>query len=323
MPAAWDLTTGNPNIVVAAVDAGVDPSQPDLQGALVPGWDFVLNDWTTRDTVGHGTLMATVIAGRGNNGNDGAGYCWKCKLMPVRVTSSAGAFDGNLSAQGIRWAVDNGARIIAIAFSDQGTSAANPQVSAAVAYAAAHNVLVVASAGNSAGTAPTHPASDPGAYAVASTDESDALFWWSASGPWIPLAAPGCQIGVWAGKGLMNACGTSTSAPAVAGVAALMLSVNPSLTPGQIVNALQATASPLGGIGGGRVDAYRALAYLGAAPPPPPPPPPPPRGRPAPPPPPPAPPPPAADREEAAAEAHREDLQDTCAQRAVGVALAP
>jgi subtilisin family serine protease len=274
MPAAWDITTGSPNVTVAVVDTGIDPSEPDLQGALVPGWDFITNGYTKTDGLGHGTLSATFIAARGNNGAGVTGYCWRCKIMPVRVSSNGTTFDGGVVAQGIIWAVDHGAQIISIGFSDEAAYAPDSRVTGAIGYAARHNVLVVASAGNTGNSSFTHPASSTGAYAVGATDQSDQLYSWSTRGSWIHVAAPGCQVGIWPGQGSMRPCGTSTSAPAVAGIAALMLSVNPSLTPAQIMAALQQTAIPVAGIAGGRVDAYRALIAVGGKPPASPPPPP-------------------------------------------------
>jgi thermitase len=269
MTAAWDITKGDPNVIIAVVDTGVDPNVPDLQGALVPGWDFVTNSYTVQDTGGHGTLSGTIAVGRGNNGIGMAGYCWGCRLMPVRVAASGTGFDGYLSSLGIRWAVDHGARIISIGFSDEGTfSTPEPQVAAAIAYAAQHNVLVIASAGNTGTTVLTHPASDFGAYPIAATDRSDVLYPWSTFGSWVGLAAPGCHWAYSAAQtGAEIFCGSSTSAPAVAGLAGLMLSVNSSLTPVQIVDALRQTAVPVAGIAGGRVNAYNALLAVGGTPP--------------------------------------------------------
>jgi subtilisin family serine protease len=280
MPRAWDITTGSPRVVIADVDTGVDPTMIDLQGAFVPGWDFVGNDPTPEDVMGHGTVTATAMAARGNDGYGIAGYCWRCKVMPVRVSKLGDEFDPNLTAEGIMWAADNGARVISLSFSDEGVyPTGNPQIAGAIAYAAGRGVLIFASAGNTMGsTIVTHPAGDPGAYAVAGTDPLDALYPWSATGSWIHLAMPGCQLADDLQGGFMPWCGTSMAAPALAGIAGLMLSVKPSLTPTQIVSALQSTSVPVNGIAGGRVDAYRALLAIGAkdptTPPPPPPPPP-------------------------------------------------
>ena len=83
MSTAWDITRGDPNVIIAVVDTGVDPSAGDLQGALVPGWDFITNSGNVQDTGGHGTLSASIAAGRGNDGKGVAGYCWRCRIMPV------------------------------------------------------------------------------------------------------------------------------------------------------------------------------------------------------------------------------------------------
>lgn len=282
MATAWDITKGDPSVVIGIVDTGSLTTVPDLQGQLVPGWDFITNSAAMQDTGGHGTLSATIAVGKGNDGQGVAGYCWRCKVMPVRVASSGSGFDSGLAALGIRWAVDHGARIISIGWSDEGTyTVPEPRIASAIAYAAQHNVLVLASAGNTGATGPTHPAADPGAYAVAGTDPNGALYSWSTYGSWVGLAAPGCQWGYWGGDasnpyGLMNACGSSTSAPALAGIAGLMLSVNPSLTATQVFDVLRQTAVPVGGIAGGRVDPLKALLAVGGKLPPPPAPPPPP-----------------------------------------------
>jgi subtilisin family serine protease len=280
MPKAWDISTGDPGVIIATVDTGVNPALPDLQGALVPGWDFVNNTYTAQDLSGHGTAVATEIVARGNNGQGIAGLCWRCRLMPIRVSATGEDFDPTKTAWGIKWAVEHGARIISLSFNDEGTfPTADSQVAAAIAYAAQRNVAVFASSGNTGSQVFTHPASDPGAYPVAGTDQNDFLYPWSTRGSWIHLAAPGCHmlIGL---DGWGSFCGNSTSAPAVAGIAGLMLSVNPSLTPAQLVSVLVSTSQPVVGIAGGRVDAYRALLAVGGrspsppAPPPPPPPPP-------------------------------------------------
>ena len=265
LPEVWEYTTGSPNIVIAAIDTGVNPKIVDISDALVGGWDFTDNDAVIEDTHGHGTLTASVMVARGNNAHYMAGYCWECKLMPVRVTQDKIADPFKIAA-GIRWAVDHGARVVNVGF---GTSRATGHespvdaVAEAIRYAVERNVVVTASAGNSGEDGVLYPAGYPGVIAVAATDERNFLYDWSTHGGWITLAAPGCHIVIDYTEYMGELCGSSFSAPAVAGIAALALSLNPSLTPGQIAAALRATAVPVWGIGGGRVDAYAALASLG------------------------------------------------------------
>lgn len=263
MPLAWNLTRGSRHVIIAVVDTGVNPKLPDFKGALVRGKDFVSGGYTKVDDDDHGTELASIIAARGNNHTEIPGYCWGCRVMPVRVAPYT-SFNMGLAAAGIRWAADHGAQIIEISFSEFGDSP-DPQVASAIAYAAHKGVLVLASAGNTASSGYTYPAADPGAYAVAGTSRFDQISHWSTRGNWVHLAAAGCQLALNAHGVAIEPCGSSLSAPAVAGIAGLMLSVNPSLTPGQIVSILERTAKPVAGIAGGRVNAYAALLAAGAS----------------------------------------------------------
>jgi subtilisin family serine protease len=83
-PKTWDLTRGSANVTVAVLDTGVDASQPDLQGAFVPGWNTLGNNSDTSDSDGHGTLVAGVALAR-NNTIGITSYCWTCSVMPVKV----------------------------------------------------------------------------------------------------------------------------------------------------------------------------------------------------------------------------------------------
>ena len=261
----WPVTTGTPNVIIATIDTGVDASTPDLAGALAPGWDFVWDDPIAEDTHGHGTHVASVIAARGNNGIGMAGHCWGCLVMPIRVAVDGAATAGAI-ARGIRWAVDHGARVINISIARVGPP--DPAEQAAVDYAVARNVLVVASAGNGGDEALHSPAAAAGVLAVAGTNERDILYPWSTRGPWVTLAAPGCQMIVHVGfPNGGTLCGTSLAPPAVAGVAGLIFSAAPNLTAREVAWALRASAVPVAGIGGGRVDAYAAFAILGLLPP--------------------------------------------------------
>jgi thermitase len=269
LPLVWNHTTGDPDVVIAAVDTGVAASRTDhladLEGALVPGWDFTDGDAEIDDEHGHGTLAAGIMVARGNNRWGIAGHCWKCRLMPVRVSRDGMATDA-MVALGIRYAVDHGARIVSVGIVREDGGVPDPVLASAVEYAVSKGALLVTPSGNNGNEMPTYPGSYPGVVATAATDENDKLFSWSTRGAWVPLAAPGCHAlvaitGSWGWH-----CGTSFTGPAIAGIAALALSLKPELTAEQIVAGLRATAVPIEGIGGGRVDAYAALQRMGAIP---------------------------------------------------------
>jgi subtilisin family serine protease len=248
-------------VIVAVVDSGVDPSQPDLQGALVPGADFADSTGSTADQYGHGTMVAGVIAARGNNGLGVAGACWACSIMPIKVLDANGVGSSASVAQGIRWAVDHGANIINMSFV---LSEPDADVKDAIAYAHAHGVLVVAAAGNSGGSDPTYPASYPFVVSVAATDDSDDLYPWSTHGSWVTLAAPGCSMTTAMGGGFASFCGTSAAAPLVAGLAALGYEAGAPSEP-DLEAALERTATPLpGAVGSGRVDGLALVTQSGS-----------------------------------------------------------
>lgn len=259
LPEVWGTTTGDPNVVIAIVDTGVNPIS-DVADNLAPGWDFVENDAVPQDTHSHGTRVASVLVGRGNNGRDLVGHCWQCRLMPVRVSANGSANPGRIAA-GIYYAVDHGARIISISLTRTGQP--DFDEAQAVAYAISRGVLVVASAGNAGNDAMQYPAAYPGVLAVGATDDTDTLYFWSTRGRWVTLTAPGCQMVTDVSTPPGTICGTSFTPAVVAGVAGLLLSRNQSLTASQLTNALVSTARPVTGVSAGRVDAYAAFQALG------------------------------------------------------------
>jgi hypothetical protein len=257
----WQLTTGSPSVVIGVVDTGLGPVS-DLTHVL-PGWNIVGNDNQTADDFGHGTWVSSVIGATGDNGMGMAGYCWQCSILPVRVAAGRTGALAPAVAAGIRWAVDHGARIINVSLASNSYDFSEL---GAVEYAKDHGVLLVGSAGNEGDGNQTYPGGYPGVLAVAGSDQSDALYSWASRGPWVALAAPGCDevLDPWAGPAY--ACGSSFAPPVVSGIAGLLMSLNPSLTANQVSDALRATAHPVTGIGGGRVDAWAAAHYLGLAP---------------------------------------------------------
>ena len=263
-PDAWDASMGSPGIVVAVLDTGIDGTHPDLQSALVAGYDFVNGDSDPSDDQGHGTASAGVIAARTNNGTGQAGICWRCSLMPVKVLGSNGVGSTSVVAAGIVWAADHGARVISLSLGGEDST---HTLADAVAYAVGKGVVIVASAGNSGNANLNYPAAYPGVIAVAGTTETDELYSWSNFGAWVHVAAPGCNVAPYLNGEYVNFCGTSSAAPIVAGIAGLALSARPGATRAEIENALTFSALPLGtAVRSGRVSASGTLKALGAQP---------------------------------------------------------
>jgi subtilisin family serine protease len=254
---AWDLTTGSSQVVVAVADTGVDPAQPDLRGKLVPGYDYVNGDSDPSDDNGHGTAVAGIIGADTNNELGVAGYCWHCLVMPVKVLGADGSGFMSTVAQGMVWATDHGARVINLSL---GGPTDDLTAGAAAQYALAHGVLVVAAAGNDGSTVIDYPAALPNVLSVSASDESDRLYGFSNSGS--ALAAPGENATTAQGDGYELFLGTSSAAPVVSGIAALLFSEAPGATPNDVIQALETTAVPIPGVIYGRVNAYGAVRQL-------------------------------------------------------------
>ena len=264
-PEAWSRTTGDSSAVIAVVDTGVDATHPDLAGAVLPGADFV-GDGKTGDPAGHGTGVAGVIAGRGNNAQGIAGYCWGCKILPVRSLDAKGSGSSASVASGIQWATTHGADVINLSLAGDRSSTT---LDVAIAQARAAGVLVVAAAGNQTKvvqdlTLPQYPAATDGVIGVAATNESDAPYTWTFRGPWADLTAPGCVRTTAPGGAYDDECGTSFAAPAVAGILGLALSAFPTAPPAAIEQALYDTSVSLSNAlaAHGRVDATALLDAL-------------------------------------------------------------
>jgi subtilisin family serine protease len=256
-PAAWDLTTGSPSVVVAVVDTGVDPSQPDLQGRVLAGYDFVGDDADALDDNGHGTAVAGVVAAQGDNGIGVAGFCWQCRIVPVKVLGSDGSGFNSAVAAGILWSVDHGAKVVNTSL---GSVADDLVVAAAAQYAEAHGVLVVAAAGNDGSATLEYPAALPGVLSVGASDPNDQAYSFSNRGA--AVAAPGENVTTGTQGTYVSFLGTSSATPVVSGIAALALSAAPDATPAAITQALESTAVPSDGAVYGRVDAYAAVHQL-------------------------------------------------------------
>ncbi|HEY3507008.1 MAG TPA: S8 family serine peptidase [Actinocatenispora sp.] len=266
IPAAQRLSTGR-GVMVAVIDSGVDAGNPDLAGRVSGGTSTLVGDPNAEiDKDGHGTAMATDIGAAGGNGRP-VGVAPAVRIMPVRTDPSSVAD----TVTGIRYAVDHGAQVINI--SQGGRGQALPEEVAALRYAMAHDVVVVAASGNADdGVADViTPANVPGVVAVNGVD--NAMRFWSGSsyGPESVLSAPATDmVSAWSRQAHAQgsyrlADGTSDAAAIVAGVAALVRSRYPRMSAANVINRLIRTANDPDGAGRserygfGIVDPVRAL----------------------------------------------------------------
>jgi subtilisin family serine protease len=238
---------------IAVLDTGVDADTPDLAGRVVGGWSFDGVD-PASDASGHGTSVATIAAARVDDGKGiaGVGYAG-VSIMPVRVLGDDGTGQDSDIIEGLVWAVDHGADVVVMAFSNPGESAA---LQVAVDYAWARGVVLVAAAGNDGGSAPTYPAGLAKVVGVGATTSTDAVWAGSNRSNAVFMVAPG--VGIASSVGTVT--GTSSSAAMVAGAAAVMQAHESSVSPSVIVGRLARNAEAVeGAAGNGRLHLGRAL----------------------------------------------------------------
>lgn len=279
-PQAWNVTRGDRDLVIAVVDTGVDAEHPELAGRVLKGYNVVAPRRAAADDNGHGTAVAGLIAAKGNNNRGFAGVIPECKILPVKVNQpQTGAVHAEHIAQGIRWAVREGASLInasvgVVQWEAGLTDASLEELADAIRYALAHNVVVVCAAGPAV-SAPPFPGTWSvlwdfrGLIAAGGTDRHDRRAACSPRGNFISVTAP--SDGVLTtfprhqGRLYGTFGGTSAAAPHVTGLAALVRSVCPHLRPHEVKNILQRAADQLaGGIyhpdyGYGRINAHKAV----------------------------------------------------------------
>jgi thermitase len=268
-PGAWDVLldrgaleeTGN--ITIAVLDTGVDLNHPDLDAKIVQGYDFANNDSVAQDDHGHGTHVAGIAAAETNNHKGVAGVSWGARIMPVKVLDENGSGPYSDVAQGILFACDHGAAIINMSL---GGNEPSSTLQDAVEQAHADGCLMVAAAGNTGGYGLLYPARYPETMAVAATDEDDHRAGFSSYGAEVDVAAPGVSIfSTYWDDSYTYISGTSMSTPHVAGLAALIWSVDPELTNSEVESVIETAATDLGSpgwdpyYGFGRIDARRAV----------------------------------------------------------------
>jgi thermitase len=282
-PAGWSITTGSAGTTIAVLDTGVDERHPDLAAKIVAGYDFVDNDKNPHDLNGHGTHVAGIAAAVTDNGIGVAGMDWQARIMPIRVLDALGEGYMETLAEGIFWAYSHGAEVLNI-------SSGGPYFSSSVldAVNAAHNAgsLVVASMGNDNSSTPVYPAAYGNVLAVSATGRYDVRAGYSNYGDHCDVAAPGgnmsayqdpngiystmptypvymtTQENYWTNYDYVQ--GTSQAAPYVAGLASLVWSLKPSLTPDEVQEAIETTAVDLGALGWDRYYGHGRINALAA-----------------------------------------------------------
>lgn len=264
-------TSDGKSVRVAVIDTGVDRVNPQLSDAIDIGAGADLLDPKgdgTNDTVGHGTKVAGLIAGRPKPGTGFVGIAPEATIIAIRQNDGQGNGNAESMSVAIDHAVSKGAQIINISQDTDVPLTQDSKLGQAVKRAVDANVVVVASAGNDGLTGQkraTYPAAFPGVLAVGSSDRNNERAAFSQPGSFVGIAAPGVDmVSTVPGFGQCVDNGTSFSAPYVAGVAALVRAEHPQWSAQQVVWQLQNTAErSVNGhddyVGWGVVDPVRAL----------------------------------------------------------------
>ncbi|MFO0099721.1 MAG: S8 family serine peptidase, partial [Aphanizomenon sp.] len=286
-PEAWDIQTGNPNLVIGVIDTGVDYNHPDLVGNIwtnpgeiandgidndnngyiddIRGWDFAYNDNNPSDVDGHGTHVSGTIAGKGNNGVGVTGVAWNAKIMPLKFLDDTGSGSTSGAISAINYATAKGVKLTNNSWGGGGYSQA---LYDAINAAGQQGALFIAAAGNESSNTdilPAYPASYNLAniISVASTTNTDGLSSFSNYGlTSVDLGAPGSGIySTLPNNSYGTYSGTSMASPHVAGAAALVWSQNPTWTAQQVKNALMNTGDSIAALAGKTVSGKRLNVY--------------------------------------------------------------
>jgi parallel beta-helix repeat protein len=282
-PEAWDIETGDEDIVIAVIDTGVDYYHPDLRDNIyinedeipgnrrdddfngyiddVYGWDFYNKDNDPFDDQGHGTHCAGTASAVTNNEIGVAGVSWNCKIMPVKFLSSTGNGTTTDGINAITYAANNGADVISMSW---GGGFPSFLMESALRIAHSKGVVLVAAAGNDNSKAKHYPSGYEDVISVAATDINNYRAYFSNYGSWVDVAAPGVNIiSTVPNNKYESYSGTSMACPHVAGLAGLILSKDNSLSPDRVRSIIEYSIDRLDPydfpLRRGKINAYKAL----------------------------------------------------------------
>jgi hypothetical protein len=298
---AWQITTGSQDIIIGVIDTGIDYTHPDLKGSLwinnaekngisgmdddnngfiddSLGWDFTDaprfsdggdyidpdNDPMDEYGSGHGTQIAGIIAAQANNGIGITGIGPNLSVMNLRAGTASGYLEEDDVANALIYALDNGARIVNMSFGDVALSRFLKDI---IYYTYQQGLILIASAGNSGNDEVHYPSGLAETISVGATDMDDNIAGFSNYGPTLDCVAPGSEILSTAVNGKYNiVSGTSFSAPVVAAIAGLILSVNVDFSSERVRNILKTSADDIlyygwdNYSGAGRISALNAVS---------------------------------------------------------------
>jgi parallel beta-helix repeat protein len=289
-PEGWDITTGNSDIIIAIIDSGTDINHEDLADNIIGGYDFEDDDNDPSSTNAHGTACAGLAGAIGNNSKGIAGICWSVKIMPLKIGTSVPITSA--AADAIDYASANGADVLSNSWSVPPNSDLTDAIEDAKNNGRnGKGCILLAASGNGYG-AVTYPATLSNTIAVGATDEDDVRWSYSNYGNELDVVASssnGSSTIFWttditgsagynsgstsqgdaAGNYTKWFGGTSAATPQVAGLAGLILSINPNLTSNEVQEIIEITADDLGDsgwdqyYGWGRINIYSALIEAG------------------------------------------------------------
>jgi len=291
---AWDQSQGYgiPSIIIAIIDTGVDTAHPDLR--LVPGYDYGDNDSNPMDNSadpGHGTACSGVAAGIANNALGVTGVAGGCSVMPLKIADSAGSLGFTAIENALTHCGNNGVHIASMSFGAEGGTGEgdSPSTDTALEYAYSHGVTLLAATANSNASTIAYPSNHNKVIAIGaasptgqrkSPSSSDGETWWGSNygvgtqdnqntvDVMAPTILPATDItgtgGYDSGNYSMWFNGTSCATPYAAGVAGLIKSKDPSLTPAQVRTAMVSTATDMTIDGGAGWDIYTGYGMVNA-----------------------------------------------------------